>query len=202
MPPRMGGPGRGPGGPGGPGGPAPQKPRNTKRTLTRLLAYLRRDIPRLVMVLVFILISTGAQLAATWMLTPIFDTISKDNGLQRTALYLIALVLIYLVGVVATWVQSRTMIKISQNMILRMRKDLYDHVIRLPIGYFDAQAHGDIMSRFSNDMDIVSETLNNASVQVVSSIISVEGTLVSMLILSPLLTLLLILLFPIITFLS
>ncbi len=202
MPPRMGGPGRGPGGPGGPGGPAPQKPRNTKRTLTRLLAYLRRDIPRLVMVLVFILISTGAQLAATWMLTPIFDTISKDNGLQRTALYLIALVLIYLVGVVATWVQSRTMIKISQNMILRMRKDLYDHVIRLPIGYFDAQAHGDIMSRFSNDMDIVSETLNNASVQVVSSIISLVGTLVSMLILSPLLTLLTIILFPIMIFLS
>ena len=94
------------------------------------------------------------------------------------------------------------MIKISQNMILRMRKDLYDHVIRLPIGYFDAQAHGDIMSRFSNDMDIVSETLNNASVQVVSSIISLVGTLVSMLILSPLLTLLTIILFPIMIFLS
>ena len=66
-------------GPGGPG-PAPQKPRHTKRTLTRLLAYLRQDIPLLILVFLFILVSTGAQLAATWMLTPIFDTIAAGNA--------------------------------------------------------------------------------------------------------------------------
>lgn len=190
--------GRGPGGP----GPAPQKPLHAKRTMTRLLAYLRQDIPLMLMVLFFILLSSGAQLAATWMLTPIFDTISEGNGLAKAALYLVLLAVIYLVGVAATWIQSRTMIKISQHMVLRMRKDLYDHVMRLPIRFFDAQAHGDIMSRFSNDMDIVSETLNNASVQVVSSVISLIGTLVSMLILSPLLTLLTMILFPVMILIS
>lgn len=196
--PRMAGPGRGPGGP----GPAPEKPRHTKRTFSRLLAYLRKDVPLMLLVLLFILISSGAQLAATWMLTPIFDTIAAGNGLQKVAVYLIALIAIYLVGVVATWIQSRAMIKISQNMVLRMRKDLYDHAMRLPIRFFDTQAHGDIMSRFSNDMDMVSETLNNASAQVVSSIISLIGTLVSMLILSPLLTLLTMILFPVMILIS
>lgn len=188
-------------GPGGPG-PAPQKPRHTKRTLTRLLAYLRQDVPLLILVFLFILVSTGAQLAATWMLTPIFDTIAAGNGLGKTAVYLLALTIIYLVGVVATWIQSRAMIKISQHMVRRMRKDLYAHIMRLPIRFFDTQAHGDIMSRFSNDMDIVSETLNNASVQVVSSIISLIGTVISMLILSPLLTLLTMILFPVMILLS
>lgn len=188
-------------GPGGPG-PAPQKPRHTKRTLTRLLAYLRQDIPLLILVFLFILASTGSQLAATWMLTPIFDTIAAGNGLGKTAVYLLALTIIYLVGVVATWIQSRAMIKISQHMVRRMRHDLYAHIMRLPIRFFDTQAHGDIMSRFSNDMDIVSETLNNASVQVVSSIISLIGTVISMLILSPLLTLLTMILFPVMILLS
>lgn len=189
------------GGPGGPG-PAPQKPRQTRRTLTRLLAYLRQDIPLLIVVFLFILISTGAQLAATWMLTPIFDTIAAGGGLAKAALYLLILTAIYLLGVVATWIQSRAMIKISQHMVLRMRGDLYNHIMQLPIRFFDTQAHGDIMSRFSNDMDIVSETLNNASVQVISSIISLVGTLISMLILSPMLTLLTMILFPVMILIS
>lgn len=194
--PHMGrGPGRGP-------GPAPQKPQNAKRTMTRLTAYLRKDIPLMMLVLLFILISTGSQLAATWMLTPIFDSIATENGLAKTALYLVILIAIYLIGVAATFVQSRAMIHISQHMVLRMRKDLYDHVMTLPVGFFDSQPHGDIMSRFSNDMDIVSETLNNASVQVISSVISLIGTLISMLILSPLLTLLTLILFPVMIFLS
>ena len=193
-------PGPGHRGPGGPhGGFA--KPKNAKKTLGRLMAYLKKDIPLLILVFIFILLSAGAQLAATWMLTPIFNTIADvpgyAGGMAKVALYLAALVAIYLVGVAATFVQSRVMIRISQNMVLWMRRDLYDHVMNLPIRFFDTNAHGDIMSRFSNDMDVVSETLNQSSVQVVSSVITLVGTVISMLILSPLLTLLTMILFPV-----
>ena len=171
------------------------KPKNTKKTLSRLLTYLRHDIPRLVLVLVFILVTTGSQLAATWMLTPVFDTIAAGD-MAQIPLLLLALAAIYLVGVLTTFAQSRMMIRISQNMVRRMRKELFDHVMTLPIVFFDRSSHGDIMSRFSNDMDTVSESLSNASVQVITSLISLIGTVISMLILSPTLTLLTMVLIP------
>lgn len=172
-----------------------QKPKNTKKTLFRLLGYLKKDIPLLVAVIVFILISTGSTLAASWMLTPIFNSI-QNGELQRLPLYMLALAAVYLVGVFAVFVQSRMMIRISQHMVLNMRNDLYAHIMTLPLRFFDQSAHGDIMSRFSNDMDAVSDSLSNASVQVISSTVTLIGTLVSMLILSPLLTLLTLALVP------
>lgn len=192
--------GHGPGGPKGPHGGF-QKPKNTKKTLSRVLSYLKSDIPLLIMVVVFILISSGSQLAATWMLTPIFDTVAVGE-LSRIPLLMLALCGIYLVGVLATFVQSRVMIRISQNMVLKMRKELYDHVMTLPVRFFDQSAHGDIMSRFSNDMDAVSESLNNASVQIISSLISLVGTVISMFILSPLLALLTMVLVPLMLFIA
>ncbi len=194
------GPGRG--GPGGPpgarGGP---KPKNAKATLVRLLAYLKGNLWLLAMVVGFILLSTGSQIAATWMLTPVFDTIASGD-LTMLPLYILALVVIYLVGVLSTFVQSRVMIRLSQNMVLTMRKDLYDRLMKLPLRFFDTTAHGDIMSRFSNDMDTVSESLNNASVQLISSTISLIGVVISMLMISPLLTLFTMCLVPVMLLVS
>ncbi len=185
--PMRGGPGR--------GGHGYQKPKNAKRTLLRLLAYLKGDIPLLALVVVFILISTGSTLAASWMLTPIFNCI-EEGQLGKLPLYMISLAAVYLIGVAAVFVQSRMMIRISQHMVLSMRKELFDHLMTLPLRFFDQSAHGDVMSRFSNDMDAVSESLSNASVQVIASSVTLVGTLVSMLILSPLLTLLTLVLVP------
>ncbi len=205
----MAGPGRrGPGGPGGPGGPVGpggrgfQKPKNTKKTLRRVLSYLKDNRWLLVMVVVFVLVTVATQLAAGWMLTPIFDTIGKGDIGTTLVGYIAALVGIYLVGIAASYVQGRVMIRISQNMVLKMRKELYDHVMTLPVRFFDTNTHGDVMSRFSNDMDAVSETLNNAAVQIISSTISLVGVVISMLILSPLLTLLTMVLTPLMMFVS
>ncbi len=191
--------GRG-GGPGGPHGGF-QKPKNTKKTLTRLLGYLRPNLWLLILVVVFILLSTGAQLTAGWMLTPIFDRIGEGE-LAALPPLMFGLIGVYLIGVLSTFVQSRVMIRISQNMVLQMRKELYDHVMTLPVRFFDTNTHGDVMSRFSNDMDTVSESLNNASVQIISSVISLIGVVISMLLLSPLLTLLTMILVPLMLFVS
>ena len=193
---------RGPGGPGpGPGGPRGgfQKPKNTKKTLSRLLSYLKNDIPLLIVVIVFILLSTGAQLFSTLKLQPIINLITgqQEGGLAKVAAELLQLIVLYLVAVVTTFIQNRIMIRISQNTVLKMRKQLFDRLMTLPIRFFDTNTHGQIMSRFSNDMDAVSETLNTSAVQVFSSAISLVGTLISMIWLSPLLTLVTLVLFPI-----
>lgn len=193
---------RGPGGPGpGPGGPRGgfQKPKNTKKTLSRLLSYLKNDIPLLIVVIVFILLSTGAQLFSTLKLQPIINLITgqQEGGLAKVAAELMQLIVLYLVAVVTTFIQNRIMIRISQNTVLKMRKQLFDRLMTLPIRFFDTNTHGQIMSRFSNDMDAVSETLNTSAVQVFSSAISLVGTLISMIWLSPILTLVTLVLFPI-----
>ncbi len=189
----MGG-GRGPGGPGGRGF---QKPKDTKKTLRRLLGYLKANAWLLLLVVLFVILQAGTQIAAGWMLTPIFDTISKGDIGMTLLVYILALVGIYLIGVLATFVQSRVMIRISQNMVLKMRKELYDHVMTLPVRFFDNNTHGDIMSRFSNDMDAVSESLNNAAVSIISSLVTLIGVVISMLKMSPLLSLLTMALVPV-----
>ncbi|MBQ4617281.1 MAG: ABC transporter ATP-binding protein [Clostridia bacterium] len=185
----------------GPGAHGFQRPKDTKKTLRRLLSYLKGNLPLLAMVVLFILLSTAATITATWMLTPIFASI-KDGHLEQLPLLLAGLVGIYLIGVLCTFVQSRVMIRLSQRMVLQMRKELYAHLMTLPIRFFDRSSHGDVMSRFTNDMDAVSESLNNASVQILSSVISLIGVVISMLMLSWELTLLTVALLPVMLFVS
>ncbi len=196
-PPPMPPMGRGPRGPHGDF----RKPKNTKKTLARLLTYLKGNLWLLGIVVIFILVTAGAQIAANWMLSPIFDAIGAGE-LQKLPGLLIALVSIYLAGVVSTFVQSRVMIRLSQRMVRTMRKELYDHVMTLPVRFFDTTANGDVMSRFTNDMDAVSETLNNASVQILSSVITLVGVTVSMFMLSWQLALLTMVLVPLMLFVS
>lgn len=129
----------GPHGPGRAGGPPGgfQKPKNTKKTLRRLLSYLKNDIPLLIVVVIFVLVSTGAQLLATLKLQPIINMIGEmDEGLLgKLALELLQLIIIYLVGVAATFFQNRIMIRISQHTVLKMRKELYNKLMTLPIRF-------------------------------------------------------------------
>ncbi|MBE6764230.1 MAG: ABC transporter ATP-binding protein [Ruminococcaceae bacterium] len=178
------------------GGPSDfRKPKDTKKTLSRLLVYLRDNLWLLGIVVLFIFVTAGAQIAANWLLTPIFNAIG-DGELHKLPWLIAALVGVYLAGVGSTFVQSRVMIRLSQNMVRAMRRDLYDHVMTLPVRFFDSSSHGDVMSRFTNDLDAVSESLNNATVQILSSVITLVGVTVSMLLLSPLLTVLTMILVP------
>lgn len=189
-------PGRGPGGPGGmPGG---GKPKETSATIKRLLGYLGRDKGFVIAALVCVIVFSGATLAGSYLLSPIVDDLTNcanqvmkaaageradliAAGTLRLLRGVLIMLVVYGVGVVANYAQQRIMIGVSQRALIRIRKDLFDHLQEMPVRYFDTNSTGDIMSRFTNDVDMIGELLNNTVIQLISGTISVIGTLAIML---------------------
>lgn len=208
--PPMGGPGHGPGGRharamGG-------KPKETKQTIKRLLGYLGKDKKHVIIALVCVVISSLSTLAGSYMLSPIingitetYDKASKvaggagviiNEGLKTLGLGILLMLAIYGIGVISMYLQQRIMIGVSQRALKTLRKDLFDHIQTLPVRYFDTNATGDIMSRFTNDVDVVGEMLNNTVIQLIQGCISIVGTVSIMLYMNVWLALLTILLVP------
>ncbi len=174
--PRPGGGRRGPGNPmiGG-------KPKNTANTIKRLFAYLSGNGWKLVLVFFCVIASTVLSLAATYMLRPIINGLTDENETVGKLLSgILVMALIYVCGVTAQYLQARIMVGVSQNAIKKLRCDLFDKLQELPVKYYDTNANGDIMSRFTNDVDAVAEMLNNTIVQLISGIIQFTGTLALM----------------------
>ena len=206
----MGGPGHGPGGrhASAMGG----KPKETKQTIKRLLGYLGKDKKHVIIALVCVVISSLSTLAGSYMLSPIingitetYDKASKaagdagviiNEGLKTLGLGILLMLAIYGIGVISMYLQQRIMIGVSQRALKTLRKDLFDHIQTLPVRYFDTNATGDIMSRFTNDVDVVGEMLNNTVIQLIQGCISIVGTVSIMLYMNVWLALLTILLVP------
>lgn len=196
-------PGRGPGGPGpgsgGPGGmPGGGKPKETRATIKRLLGYLGKDKRFVIAALVCVIVFSGATLAGSYLLSPIVDDLTScanqvmkaatgeradliAAGTLRLLRGVLIMLVVYGVGVVANYAQQRIMIGVSQRALIRIRKDLFDHLQEMPVRYFDTNSTGDIMSRFTNDVDLIGELMNNTVIQLISGTISVIGTLAIML---------------------
>ncbi|MBP3542965.1 MAG: ABC transporter ATP-binding protein, partial [Lachnospiraceae bacterium] len=181
--PKRGMPGPGPkGGRGRNMGPM-GKPKNAKETLSRLFAYLKKDTWKLVLVFACVITSAAASLAGSYMLRPIINTyIAPENGAGRgDAAGLIGALAVmgtvYLIGVLANYIQHRVMIGVSQGALNALRKDLFDKMQRLPVRFFDTNNHGDVMSRFTNDVDTIGEMMNNTIIQLISGSITLIGTL-------------------------
>lgn len=171
---------RGPGGPGG-RGMAGGKPKNLKHTIQRLLAYISTEKWKLVIVFCCVVGSTISMLAGSYMLRPIINNLtSKEASITNLATGLLIMLGVYLIGVLAQYLQQRIMIGISQNAIQKLRNDLFKKIQSLPVKFYDTNNHGDIMSRFTNDVDAVGEMLNNTIVQLISGTINVVGTLLLM----------------------
>lgn len=205
-------PGRGPGGPGGmPGG---RKPKETRATIKRLLGYLGRDKGFVIAALVCVIVFSGATLAGSYLLSPIVDDLTNcanqvmkaaageradliAAGTLRLLRGVLIMLVVYGVGVVANYVQQRIMIGVSQRALIRIRKDLFDHLQELSVRYFDTNSTGDIMSRFTNDVDMIGELLNNTVIQLISGTISVIGTLVIMLYMNVWLALITVIMVPV-----
>ncbi len=176
----QGGPGHGPGGHGpGRGGRNRMggKPGNVGKTIKRLLSYIHQDTPKLIIVLICVIFNTAAMLAGSYMLRPIINSLtSADGSVEKLLSSIFLMAGIYGVGIVAQYLQSRIMIGISQKAIFRIRNELFGKIQKLPVRFYDTNNHGDIMSRFTNDVDAVGEMLNNTVVQIISSAINVIGT--------------------------
>ncbi len=179
---KMGGKGRG--------------PQNAMGTLKRIMGYLKPYQIQLVIVLVSVLVSTGASVAGSYFLKPLINDyilplVGQQNpDLAPLAMMLLRIGVVYAVGVGAAYLYNRLMINVSVGTLNSIRNDLFAHMQKLPLKYFDAHTHGELMSRYTNDTDTLRQFLGQSFVQIISSALTVVSVFVMMLVLSPVLTVL------------
>lgn len=186
------------------------KPKNIRKTVGRMLKYLSAEKTLLIIALICSVLQTLATLAASYMLRPImnkflyYDPLQADiaDRLVGLAKGVALMAVVYAVAVFTQWLQQRLMLTVSQRTLRLMRNDLYSKLQTLPIRYFDTHAAGDIMSRFTNDIDTVGEMLNTTLIQIVSGAITIVGTIVLMLYTNPILGGITIVMTPLLTLAS
>ena len=195
----MGGPGRGPGAraAAGRGG----RPRQTRQTVRRLMAYLKEDKLRMTMAFVCVILNTFGTLAGAYMLRPIINTyIVPTDGSRGSAAGLAGALAVmagvYLIGVCANYLQAWIMLTVAQGALKRIRNDLFAKLQSLPVRYYDTNSNGDIMSRFTNDVDTIGMMLSSTLVQLFSGTLSIVGTVALMLYTNVWLTLVTVVMMP------
>ncbi len=164
------------------------KAKEAKKTLARLSAYMRNDRGLMLVICFLILIEITTSLTGSYLLRPIInDYILPGNGVGFIRM-LVLLGVIYIAGGAAVWIQYRLLNRIAQHTVARIRYALFEHMERLPIRYFDSHQHGDLMSRYTNDIDRISDTLTDSVAEIILSVLTVIGLFVMMLYISPVLT--------------
>ncbi len=209
----IGGPGRrGPFGPGGPGRGGPmgmmrgEKARDFKGTMRKLIGYLGRYKVALVFVALMAIASTVANIAGPKILgqatTRLFEgvlaQIAGTGGIDFAAIgrILLTVLALYLASTLFSYIQGWIMANISTNIAYRFRKDIAEKINRMPLKYFDTTTHGEVLSRITNDVDTVNQTLSQSLTQIITSTVTVIGVLVMMLSISWLMTLVALLMIP------
>ena len=188
--PAGGPPPHGPGGPRGRGGFS--KPKNLPQTMLRTVKYIANRPVLLVAALVSVVASALLGVAATYLQKPIIDGITTAwaagrpdwPGLAASCLRLMGT---YLLAAMCSYAQANLMAQLAQKGCNRMRKELFDKLQELPLSYFDAHTHGELMSRFTNDADNVQMALEQSVLQLISSVVTFVGVVVMMIRLSPML---------------
>ena len=165
------------------------KPKAGRQTLFRLTSYLVCDRLLLSVIGVLIVLSIAANLGGSYLLRPIINRYISPGDFLGLGKMLGILIGVYLTGVFAVYVEYRLLNKIGQRTVARMREDLFRKMEQLPVGYFDTHQHGDLMSRYTNDMDRISDALTDSLSDMLSSALTVVGIFCLMLVISPILTL-------------
>lgn len=197
----------GPGGRGGPGGPmmgpmVKEKPKNGKKTLVRLVSYLGKSGAQLYLLILFVLLMSISQLLGPALQQQAIDSMTPTetrSGVDFATLgnALVLMGVVYVLGVAFNFLQGWIAASLSQYTVRKMRNDLFGKMSKLPVKYFDTHTHGELMSRLTNDVDNVSNTLSQSLSTLVSSALTIVGALVMMLIYSPLMTLISLLAIPV-----
>lgn len=165
-----------------------KKPKHLGYTIRTLLSYLGRHKFLLLAVAVLVTISALANLLGTYMIRPVVNNLAT-GGMEALLRGVAITALIYLAGALAAWGYTQTMVKAAQKVLYDIRRDLFAHLQKLPLRFFDTRRHGDVMSYFTNDVDTISDALNNSFAMVIQSFIQVAGTLTMLFILNWRLTL-------------
>ncbi len=186
---------------GGPGNIYLGEKPNIGKTTARLLRYINKDYKWYMLVVTICLIAASlGQVAGTYLLryliddyiTPFIGSTNPDTRILLTIIGMMALA--YAVNIVTTWLYSRLMVSVSQGVMKTIRDEMFSHMETLPLKYFDSNSKGDIMSRYTNDTDMLRMFLSQGMAQMISAIITIVSVFVSMITLSPLLTLLVVIL--------
>lgn len=179
--PKRRGMGRGPGAPRGGG-----RPKSTGAALKRLMSYLEADRLRMGIAFFCVIVNTVATLTGSYMLRPIINRfIAPPDGSPGNVAGLFKgltmMACVYLLGVIANYLQSRLMLEVAQSALVRIRTDLFTKMQKLPVRFYDTNSNGDLMSRFTNDVDTIGNMLSSTLVQLFSGTLSIIGTLLLML---------------------
>ena len=165
-----------------------KKPKNLAYTLRTLLSYMGRHRYLLLVVAVLVTVSALCNLLGTYMIRPVVNNLA--TGGMASLFKGVALTAgIYLTGALAAYGYTQTMVKAAQKVLFDIRRDLFAHLQTLPLRFFDTRRHGDVMSYFTNDVDTISDALNNSFAMVIQSFIQVVGTLTMLFLLNWRLTL-------------
>lgn len=168
-----------------------EKPKNLKKTLKKLWIYFGKEQKLLLIIFILILIDAVVTLLAPYLIGKAVDAMSITGKVNFRILEMIlmALVISYFSDALIALVQGWLMAGTAQRIVMNMRKALFQKLHKLPVAFFDINTHGEIMSRLSNDIDNVSSTISQSTTQLMSGAITILGSLIMMIILSPLLTL-------------
>lgn len=161
-----------------------KRPKDTKKTLKHLFAYLGMHKWAFLSVAVLVFISAGANIMGTYLIKPVVNKFITPGDMQGLFKAVAGMGIMYLCGAMATLFYNRLMVKTSQKVIQEIRKDLFNHTQKLPLKYFDAHTHGELMSRFTNDVDTVQEAMNNSFAMIIQSFMMLFGTITMMMVLS------------------
>lgn len=161
-----------------------KRPKDTKKAVRNLLRYLGYHKWMLLVVAILVTISSAANIFGTYLIKPVINDYALPGDIPGLIRILIFMGSMYLCGVAATFGYNRLMVHTAQKVVSEIRRDLFDHVQTLPLSYFDAHTHGELMSRFTNDVDTVQEALNNSFSLLIQSFLMLTGTIAMLLILS------------------
>ena len=153
-----------------------KKPENMKKTVGYFLSYMGRHKRMLFVVAVLVSVSALCNLLGTYMIRPVVNGLA-DGNVSTLLKGVLTAAGIFATGALAAWGYSQTMVKASQRILFDIRRDLFSHIQTLPLKFFDTNGHGDIMSLFTNDIDTISDALNNSFAMVIQSFIQMVGTL-------------------------
>ena len=164
------------------------RPKNLRHTLARLLAYMGHAKLSLLVVAVLVSISAVANLVGTYMVRPVVNALEQGRPEDLPGLCIFTAV-VYALGMLSALGYTQTMVRAAQKVVYDIRRDLFSHIQRLPLSYFDRTRTGDVMSFFTNDVDTVAEALNNSFANLVQALIQMVGTMIILFVLNWQLTL-------------
>jgi len=161
-----------------------ERPRDIRKPLKLLGRYMRGHVPALSAISLLVVVSAGANVLGTYLLKPAVNQYILPGNIPGLVKFLLFMGIVYLIGTASTYGYTQLMVKVAQRIVREIRDDLFGKIQKLPLSFFDARTHGELMSRFTSDIDTISEAFNNSFTALIQSFVVITGTVAVMLLLN------------------